>query len=88
MDIKPSDILKVAKEILYTNEKITIFCILASVLIVNFIVLFYIWRNQRAINTSFELLAERIQAIQIQNEPKASNSYPLYPRTTFQTSQP
>ena len=87
MDIKPSDILKVAKEILYTNEKIAIFCILASVLIVNFIVLFYIWRNQRAINTSFELLAQRIQAIQIQNEPKAAKSSSMYPTTMFQTSQ-
>ena len=49
-----SNILKTLKDILAsmdTNEKIAIFCILASVLIVNFIVLFYIWRNQRAINT-------------------------------------
>ena len=71
MDIKPSDILKVAKEILYTNEKISIFCILASVLIVNFIVLYSIWRNQRAIVALFDLLAKRIYAIQMQNESKA-----------------
>ena len=87
MDIKPSDILKVAKEILYTNEKIAIFCILASVLIVNFIVLFYIWRNQRAINTSFDVLAKRIQAIQIQNEPKAPKPSSIYPTPMYQTSQ-
>ena len=39
MNIKLSDILKVAKEILYTNEKIVIFCIVVAVVIINFIVI-------------------------------------------------
>ena len=70
-----------------TNEKIAIFCILASLLILNFTVLFYMWRKLTTINTSIELLAERIQDIKIENEPKPSNSNRLYPTAPFQTSQ-
>ena len=85
-DIKLSDILNVVKEILYNNEKIAIFCILASLSILNFRVIFYMWRKLTTINTSIELLAQRIQDIKIENEPKPSNSNCLYPTAPFQTS--
>jgi len=69
-----TDILKTVTDILAsmdTYEEIAIFCFLASVFILNFIVLYSICRNQRAIVKSFDLLAERISAIQTSQTSQA-----------------
>ena len=89
-DTKSSDILKTVTDILAsmdTYEKIAIFCFLASVLIVNFIVLYSIWRNQRAIVALFDLQANRINEIQMQNESRAPNPSSIYPTPIYPTSQ-
>merc|ERR1712105_397209 len=69
-----TNILKTATDILAsmnTYEKIDIFCFLASVLIVNFIVLYSIWRNQKAIVKEFDVLGETISAIQTSQTSQA-----------------
>ena len=86
-----TNILKTVTDILAsmdTYEKIAIFCFLASVLIVNFIVLYSIWRNQRAIVALFDLQANRINEIQMQNESRAPNPSSIYRTPMYPTSQP
>ena len=100
-----SNILQTVTDILASMdsyEKIAIFCILGLLLIGNFTILFYMWRNQRETYRTIQIVAERINAIQIEIAPRpplsrstsmrypatAPSIYVPYPATgPFQTTQ-
>ena len=90
---KSTNVLQTVTDILASMdsyEKIVLFCILGLLLIGNFTILFYMWRNQRETYTTIQILADRINDIQIEIGPRPlSRSISMrYPATApFQTTK-